>query len=147
MVYAKSTALNAMQLRVGEIRQADDFVNSPVVASFAAAAVVACLFLSSGTAPLPALGWAAAFVYLVVHQDVSRLKIPNWLTLPALAAAMIHAGVVGGLSGLGSALAGAGCALGLLFVPFLVGWLGAGDVKAAMVLGALWIRRRRGSVP
>src|SRR5262249_17247066 len=40
--------------------------------------------------------------------------------------------------GLGYALAGSGLALIVLFVPFVVRWLGAGDVKAMMVLGALW---------
>ena len=45
-----------------------------------------------------------------------------------------------GAVGLGYALAGAGVALGVLFVPFVLRWLGAGDVKAMMVLGALWGR-------
>ena len=29
-------------------------------------------------------------------------------------------------------------ALGILFIPFTLGWLGAGDVKAIVALGALW---------
>jgi len=34
--------------------------------------------------------------------------------------------------------AGAGTALAVTFVPFALRWLGGGDVKASLVLGALW---------
>lgn len=90
--------------------------------------------------PLPALPWAAAFLFLAVESDVRRLRIPNWLTFGGLAGALGLAAAQGGGAGLLAALAGAGSALALLFVPFVVGWLGAGDVKAMMVLGALWGR-------
>jgi len=105
------------------------------VAAFAAA----CLVWTPGKeAPLPALGWAAAFLLLAVHQDVRSLRIPNWLTFPSLLAAIALGAVHGGASGAGVALAGAGVALAVGFVPFALRWLGAGDVKAGMVLGALW---------
>jgi prepilin peptidase CpaA len=42
------------------------------------------------------------------------------------------------LPGLGYAAAGAGAALAVLFLPFSMRWLGAGDVKAMMALGAFW---------
>jgi prepilin peptidase CpaA len=104
-----------------------------------AALVVACLFWSSTVGePLPALGWAAAFLCLAIHQDVTRLRIPNWLTFPALAAAVTTAGITLGTHALAASLFGAGTALAILFFPFVSGWLGAGDVKATMVLGALW---------
>jgi len=51
---------------------------------------------------------------------------------------MSYAGWFSGLPGLGVSLGGAALAFGLLFGAYIVGWLGAGDVKAAMVLGALW---------
>jgi prepilin peptidase CpaA len=89
-------------------------------------------------APLPALGWAAAFLLLAVHQDVRSLRIPNWLTFPSLLGATALGAVQGGLAGTGAALLGAAAALAIGFVPFAMGWLGAGDVKAGMVLGALW---------
>ena len=48
-----------------------------------------CLVWSPGKeAPLPAVAWAAAFLFLAVHQDVRALRIPNWLTFPSLAAAL-----------------------------------------------------------
>jgi prepilin peptidase CpaA len=88
--------------------------------------------------PLPALAWAAAFLFFAIQQDVRGMRIPNWLTLPSLVAAIGLGGLTGGLAGLGIALAGAGAALAILFLPFAYRVMGAGDVKAAMVLGALW---------
>jgi len=88
--------------------------------------------------PLPALGWAAAFLLFAVHQDVRSLRIPNWLTFPALVGAVALGAIEGGLRGAGVALLGAAVALGVGFVPFALRWLGAGDVKAGMVLAALW---------
>jgi prepilin peptidase CpaA len=99
---------------------------------------VACFVSTARDEPLPFLGWAAVFLLVSIQQDVSRLRIPNWLTFPALAAALVLAALQGGSAGLTGALAGAGAALGCTFLPFLLRWLGAGDVKACMVLGALW---------
>lgn len=110
-------------------------LGSVAVAALACASLV---LLPGKQDPLPALGWAAAFLFLAVHQDVRRMRIPNWLTFPSLAVAIGVGAFEAGLVGAGSSLAGAGAALAIMFVPFAVGWLGAGDVKAGMVLGALW---------
>lgn len=93
---------------------------------------------TASEAPLPATGWAAAFLFVAVEHDVRRMRIPNWLTFGGLAVALAVAGITAGGGGLLAALAGAGLALALTFVPFALRWLGAGDVKAMMVLGALW---------
>jgi prepilin peptidase CpaA len=103
-----------------------------------AASICAGFVWSAQQAPLPATGWAAAFLFLAVEHDVRCLRIPNWLTFGGMAVALGWAVGNGGWQGLGQALAGAGVALATLFVPFVLGWLGAGDVKAMMVLGALW---------
>lgn len=103
-----------------------------------AALVVACVVFASRGTSLPACGWAAAFLLVAIQQDVMRMRIPNWLTLPSLAGALVLGGVSAGSAGLLHALAGAGIALAIMFLPFAFRWLGAGDVKAGMVLGALW---------
>jgi prepilin peptidase CpaA len=109
--------------------------------SVALAASVSAGFLwSAQESPLPATVWAAAFLFLAVEHDVRSLRIPNWLTFGGLAAALTLAGVTRGIPGITEALLGAGAALAVLFVPFLLRWLGAGDVKAMMVLAALWGR-------
>jgi prepilin peptidase CpaA len=107
--------------------------------SVATAASVSSGFLwSAQESPLPATGWAAAFLFLAIEHDVRDMRIPNWLTAGGLVTALALAGLTRGAVGLVYALLGAGMALAVLFVPFVLRWLGAGDVKAMMVLGALW---------
>ena len=109
-----------------------------VTALAIAALVVGGLFVTAEEGPLPALPWASAFLLLAVDQDLRHLRIPNWLTLPALLLAMGLGAVNAGWSGFATAALGATIAFAVLFIPFAMRWMGAGDVKAAMVLAALW---------
>ena len=70
--------------------------------------------------------------------DVRSGRIPNILTLGAAAVGLVVGTITGGLAGLGQALAGwvVGCGLFLPF--FLLGGMGAGDVKLLAALGA-WL--------
>jgi len=86
--------------------------------------------------PLPILAWAAAFLFVAVERDLHCQRIPNWLTFPAFAAALLYAAWIGGPQGALDAALGAGAAFALLVLPYATGALGAGDVKAAMALGA-----------
>ena len=84
---------------------------------------------------------ALAIGFVACVTDVRTRRIPNLLTFGGAAAALAAHGVVGGWSGLGMALAGwaFGCAL---FIPFfLLGGMGAGDVKLLAALGA-WLGPR-----
>jgi prepilin peptidase CpaA len=68
--------------------------------------------------------------------DFRERRIPNVLTFGASAAAIVFGAATAGWSGLGWSLAGwaVGCAL---FLPwFLLGGMGAGDVKLLAALGA-----------
>lgn len=138
MAYAITDSDTLLAHPASERPRSAGVTGSPVVAIATAAVIVGLLFWSNATQPLPALGWAAAFLAVAVHQDVTRLKIPNWLTLPALLCALSAAGITGGATALATSLLGAFTALAILFIPFTLGWLGAGDVKALLVLGALW---------
>jgi prepilin peptidase CpaA len=105
----------------------------------AAGLLLAAPVLASGwvaSMPLPILGWAAAFLFLAVERDVHCQRIPNWLTFPAFGTALLYGAWVGGMEGALHPALGAGAAFALLLLPYSVGALGAGDVKAAMVLGA-----------
>jgi prepilin peptidase CpaA len=99
-----------------------------------AAAVVASGWVASR--PLPVLAWAAAIVFFAVERDLHCQRIPNWLTFPACAAALVYGAWIGGMQGVLEALLGALAAFALLVLPYGIGALGAGDVKAAMALGA-----------
>jgi prepilin peptidase CpaA len=117
-------------------------VRAPVgsgLLAVAAAAVASAEFVGSrGEAPLPAFWWAAAFLFVVVEEDLRARRIPNWLTAPALAVALTLGFLHSGLPGGGIAALGAATAFAALFPVFLGRGMGAGDVKALMVLGALW---------
>lgn len=68
--------------------------------------------------------------------DFRSRRIPNVLTFGASVAAVVFGAVTGGWNGLGWSLAGwaVGCAV---FLPwFLLGGMGAGDVKLLAALGA-----------
>jgi prepilin peptidase CpaA len=68
--------------------------------------------------------------------DLRSRRIPNVLTFGASVVAVLFGAVSGGLTGLGWSLAGwaVGCAL---FLPwFLLGGMGAGDVKLMAALGS-----------
>lgn len=70
--------------------------------------------------------------------DVREHRIPNWLTLPLLAAGLLYMGIMGGGAGLGDAVAGAAVASSVFVVGYLFAGGGAGDAKLMMALGA-WL--------
>lgn len=107
----------------------------PLVAS---AAVLAALLVAAEVGTLPAAAATAAFLTAAVWWDVRALRIPNALTLPALAAVLVGAGISGGWGAAGQSGLAMFAALALLFGPFAWGWLGAGDVKALAVLAGLF---------
>ena len=85
---------------------------------------------------LAALLLAAAAAFFDLHTD----KIPNLLTVSGLGTGIVLSCVLypgGALRGLAGALLGAGLPFLLLFPPFCLRMIGAGDVKLLMALGAL----------
>jgi prepilin peptidase CpaA len=80
----------------------------------------------------------AALVAVLVTAsitDIRRHRIPNWLTLPAVVAGLgLNAsGAPGLLFGFEGLLLG----LGLFMIPYLLGGIGAGDVKLLAAVGAM----------
>jgi prepilin peptidase CpaA len=85
------------------------------------------------------LSIAAASIYFVLActTDTFKSKIPNLLNLSLLVAGITINTMVFGMQGLLLALAGLALGFGLLLLPYLMGGIGAGDVKALSALGAL----------
>jgi prepilin peptidase CpaA len=76
-------------------------------------------------------------VTVCVATDIKSRKIYNNLIFPALAIAFgIHI-ITGGWEGLAHSLLGFTLGLGILIIPFLLGGMGAGDVKLLALVGAL----------
>jgi prepilin peptidase CpaA len=76
--------------------------------------------------------------------DLRRFKVYNVLTLPLLLSGLVYHSVAGGLSEAGwtagflNSLLGVLCGAGILFLCYLMGGMGAGDVKLMAALGA-WL--------
>ncbi len=73
---------------------------------------------------------------VAVYTDLRSQRIPNGLTFPAMACALAYHGLTNGPQGLLFALSGLGLGLGMMLGPFLIGCMGAGDVKLMAVVGA-----------
>jgi len=81
---------------------------------------------------------ASAFLVLICLTDTLQTRIPNFLTLAlALAGTGYHVWVAGA-AGLASAVLGLLTGFVLLLGPYLLGGMGAGDVKALAALGTLF---------
>lgn len=106
--------------------------------SVAAAFLVGAILVSTGAFGSWTGILAVGLLMAVVEEDVRRGRIPNRITFLGFAAAVFHAAWMAGFDGLLSALAGAAVGLAVLAIPFAMGWLGAGDVKAVMALGAFF---------
>jgi prepilin peptidase CpaA len=70
--------------------------------------------------------------------DVKSRRIPNYLTLTTALSGLAFRGVFYGISGLIDGFSGLLLGFGLLFVPYYLKGMGAGDVKALAALGA-WL--------
>ncbi len=83
--------------------------------------------------------WAVT-VFLIVGAviDGIQLRVPNWLTLPMIAAGWIYSGIWHGGEGLVWSLVGTGVGLALLLPAYAIGGMGAGDVKMLAAVGA-WV--------
>ena len=83
--------------------------------------------------------WPTVIVLAVAtFTDLRSRRIPNWLVLPFLAAGFAVSGLAAGWHGIAQSLEGAGLGLAIYGVLFLMGGMGAGDVKLCAAIGA-WI--------
>jgi prepilin peptidase CpaA len=78
------------------------------------------------------------FTLAAAISDLKTRRLPNWLNVSAFAAAVIVHTVFNGLTGLGFSLLGFATGFGILFVLWLIGGGGGGDVKLMGAVGA-WL--------
>lgn len=110
--------------------------NLPRWACGAFATMLAVCFLYQGRNDLPIL-MASLFLLLICTTDTLYAKIPNLFVLTlTLCGFGLHVWLEG-VAGLWTALFGLLVGFVLLLVPYLLGGMGAGDVKALAALGAL----------
>ena len=75
---------------------------------------------------------------LMAGSDVKSRRIPNYLTLTTALSGLAFRGACYGISGLIEGFLGLLLGFGLLFLPYYLKGMGAGDVKALAALGA-WL--------
>jgi prepilin peptidase CpaA len=78
------------------------------------------------------------FTSAAVVSDLRTRRIPNWLTVSSLVLALIAHGCHKGLGGLADSLLGFAAGFAVLFLLWLIGGGGGGDVKMMAALGA-WL--------
>ena len=76
------------------------------------------------------------FSGLVVIFDIKEQRIPNWLNFLATGAGLLLS-YWSGIPSFLDSLYGCGLGIGIFIFPFILGWLGAGDVKLMGALGAI----------
>ena len=77
----------------------------------------------------------AAFTLVAAISDIRTRKIPNWMTVPMCVAGLVYQVCFYQWSGLGSGLIGFVAGFGILFVLWMIGSAGGGDVKLMGALG------------
>ena len=70
-------------------------------------------------------------------NDLRFQKIPNLLTYPAMAVALVYHFMMNGLDGLLFSTAGLALGIAILIIPYLMGGMGAGDAKLMGAVGAI----------
>lgn len=78
----------------------------------------------------------AGLLYAVL-TDLRSRRISNKLTYPVMLLGLVANTVMGGWAGLGHASLGWAAGLGIMLLPFLLGAMGAGDVKLLAAIGAV----------
>jgi prepilin peptidase CpaA len=68
--------------------------------------------------------------------DVWKFKIHNLLTIPLLLSGLAYHGIAGGWEGFAGSLLGCLCGFFILIAFYVLGGMGAGDVKLMAALGA-----------
>lgn len=76
-------------------------------------------------------------VFIAGYCDIRWRRIPNYLVLTGLVVAVLWYAVMESPAGLLQAFQGFGIGIALLFIPFLLRGMGAGDVKLLGMVGAL----------
>jgi prepilin peptidase CpaA len=79
-----------------------------------------------------------AGVLVAAVTDLWKFKVHNLLTLPLLLTGLLYHGWVDGLPGLGASVLGAAFGFLVLFLFYLMGGIGGGDVKLMAAVGA-WL--------
>jgi prepilin peptidase CpaA len=80
----------------------------------------------------------AVSIGISLIEDLQHQKIPNVVTYPTMALAVGYHSFSGGFNGLSFSSGGLALGIALFIVPYLLGGMGAGDVKLMGAAGAIF---------
>ena len=78
-----------------------------------------------------------SLLLLSLYFDLTKKKIPNFLTFPIMLWGLLIHSFMDGFAGFQFSLYGLLLGLGLFLIPFVLGGMGGGDVKLLGAIGAL----------
>ena len=81
---------------------------------------------------------ATSIALIAVWFDCKERRIPNPLVSQARQLDLFLGAVSGGIQGFAKSCLGMIAGIGILFIPFALGWIGAGDAKFLGVIGAFF---------
>ncbi len=73
-----------------------------------------------------------------VVEDLRRQKIPNLVTFPTMVLALVFHSISSGMNGFIFSAGGLALGMGLFMIPYMMGGMGAGDVKLMGASGAVF---------
>src|SRR4051794_4055615 len=79
----------------------------------------------------------ASLTLIAFYIDIRHHIIPNWLTVSGILLGLIYHLSTAGIEGFVYSISGFIVGLGLLFILYLFGAIGAGDVKLFAAYGAI----------
>lgn len=77
------------------------------------------------------------FLLLCSYEDARNKKIPNKYTIPAIFVGLLLMSMDSGFDGFRNSFTGFILGFLIFFIPFIFGFMGAGDVKLMAAIGAL----------
>ena len=86
---------------------------------------------------VPLITFIGGIVIMAAITDIRSQRIPNVLTFSTMAFALFCHAEGGGLQGFLFSLAGVAIGIALFILPYLMGGMGAGDVKLLGAVGAV----------
>lgn len=82
-------------------------------------------------------GWLIAVLIVCAATDLQHRRIPNLLTYPTVLISLLVYGIIGGWNGILFSLGGLAIGFAVFLLPYLLGGMGAGDVKLMSAVGAV----------
>lgn len=76
-------------------------------------------------------------LFIAAIYDLRFKRIPNWLTFPSLIFALIYHTIMDGFTGFLFSIEGICVGIATLMIFYLMGWMGAGDVKIMGAVGGV----------